>query len=104
MNCKEKTKSALQSVDYYLVGIRNAVSAAYGMITDAIHIPEEELESRLSELPEDKKIILYCAKGRLSEKLPVRQICLVENQDQSLSIAAKELKILLLQYAKRFAD
>lgn len=37
---------------------------------------------------------------RLSEKLPVRQICFVENQDQSLSIAAKELKILLLQYAK----
>lgn len=35
----------------------------------------------------------------LSEKIPERQICFIENENYPLSIAAKELKKLLLQYA-----
>lgn len=35
----------------------------------------------------------------LSEQIPAREICFIENTDNPLNIAAKELKTLLLQYS-----
>lgn len=53
----------LQEGDYQLVDIRGAFSAAYGVIPGAVNIPQEELSERVQELPEDKKLILYCTRG-----------------------------------------
>lgn len=61
--------TALQKGTYCLVDIRNAASAAYGMIPGAVHIPENELVDRLGELPADRPVILYCAKGVYSREL-----------------------------------
>ncbi|MCB7320654.1 ATP-binding protein [Lacrimispora sp. 210928-DFI.3.58] len=56
----------LQEGDYQLVDIRGAFSAAYGVIPEAVNIPQEELSERVQELPEDKKLILYCTRGMFS--------------------------------------
>ncbi|MEN8802088.1 MAG: rhodanese-like domain-containing protein, partial [Thiogranum sp.] len=38
-----------------------------GVIRDARHIPLEQLEGRLGDLPKDTEIILYCANGIRAE-------------------------------------
>jgi tRNA(Ile)-lysidine synthase TilS/MesJ/rhodanese-related sulfurtransferase len=58
----------LDKEEYLLVDIRNEVSVSYGIIPGALHIPEEELEARAGELPKEKKVILYCARGIYSQE------------------------------------
>jgi rhodanese-related sulfurtransferase len=43
-----------------LVDVRPAIEYESGHIAGAVPIPIEELESRLAELPRDKRIIAYC--------------------------------------------
>ncbi len=43
-----------------LVDVRNPVAPIPSRITGSIWIPKEELETRMSELPFDKPIIVYC--------------------------------------------
>jgi len=50
-----------------LVDVRTDQEAATGVIKDARHIPLEQIEDRLAELPKDKEIILYCANGIRAE-------------------------------------
>ncbi len=52
--------------DYILVDIRSDTSVSYGAIPDSVHINENELLEKSGELPENKRIILYCAKGEVS--------------------------------------
>lgn len=59
----------LKTQEFYLVDIRNESAVAYGMLPGAVHIPEKELEDRQGELPGDKKIVLYCAKGIFSQDM-----------------------------------
>jgi len=49
------------------VDVRTDQEAATGVIRDARHIPLEQLEDRLAELPRDKEIVLYCANGIRAE-------------------------------------
>jgi rhodanese-related sulfurtransferase len=49
------------------VDVRTDQEVATGVIKDARHIPLEQLEDRLAELPRDKEIILYCANGIRAE-------------------------------------
>lgn len=49
-----------------LVDVRDEVSVNYGKIPGAVHIPQEQLADRMGELPENKKIILYCTRGIFS--------------------------------------
>ncbi len=51
---------------YMLVDIRDSQAAGYGMIPGAVLIPSDELVDRIAELPENKKIVLYCMKGTKS--------------------------------------
>ncbi len=51
------------SDDYLLIDVRNEAERTIGKIEGSINIPLEKLRSRLSEIPKDKKIILYCSKG-----------------------------------------
>lgn len=48
---------------YVWVDIRDEEAVSYGVIPGAIHIPSEELESRIDELPKDKKLVFYCMRG-----------------------------------------
>ncbi len=67
----EITYKELQSKDskqYVLIDIRNEESVAYGKLPKAVHIPNEILEERMQELPKDKQLILYCAKGVFSKE------------------------------------
>ncbi|MBP3926216.1 MAG: ATPase [Clostridium sp.] len=57
---------ALPVGSFCLIDIRNKAAAAYGMLPGAIHIPEEELEEKLSGIPEDQLVVLYCTKGLFS--------------------------------------
>ena len=54
---------SMEEDSYCYLDIRNESSVGYGMLPGAIHIPEEQLLDRISEIPRDKKVILYCAKG-----------------------------------------
>ncbi|MCH5345095.1 MAG: ATPase [Acetatifactor sp.] len=56
----------LPTEEYVLVDVRDEASAAYGRIPGSIHIPQKELEKRMSELPQGKKLILYCTRGLFS--------------------------------------
>lgn len=49
--------------DMVLVDMRDRQSYENGHICGAVHIPAEELMSRLEELPRDRLIVLYCYHG-----------------------------------------
>ncbi|MCA9886015.1 MAG: rhodanese-like domain-containing protein [Anaerolineae bacterium] len=53
-------------VDYYLLDVRTPAEYASGQIAGADNISVETLQSRLSELPTDKPIVLYCRSGNRS--------------------------------------
>ncbi len=61
-----ETFKSLPKEDYLLIDIRDTASVSYGMIPSAISIPREHLLSDTSNLPVDKKLILYCTKGSYS--------------------------------------
>jgi rhodanese-related sulfurtransferase len=43
-----------------VVDVRNPLAPITSRISGSIWIPEEEIEARMSELPQDKLIVLYC--------------------------------------------
>ncbi|MDL2214690.1 DsrE/DsrF/DrsH-like family protein, partial [Dysgonomonas sp. OttesenSCG-928-M03] len=53
----------LDPKDYVVIDTRTNSECEMGMIKNAINIPVDELRNRLSEIPQSKKIILYCAVG-----------------------------------------
>jgi len=52
--------------EHILVDVRTPGEFASGYIPGAINIPVEQLSSRLSELPQDAEIVLYCRSGNRS--------------------------------------
>lgn len=56
----------LNKEEYLLVDIREEAAFAHGFIPNAVTIPLSRLREKPELLPNDKKIILYCAKGILS--------------------------------------
>lgn len=65
---QEITLSELSSWEknsYLLVDVRDEMSYSYGHLPDSVHIPLEELGSRLPELT-GKKVVAYCKKGEAS--------------------------------------
>jgi rhodanese-related sulfurtransferase len=51
---------------YFLLDVRTQEEYKKGFIENSILIPVSELESRLSEIPADKPVIVYCASGNRS--------------------------------------
>lgn len=49
--------------DSYIIDVRPKISFDLKSIPNAVNIPAQELRKRLSEIPKDQKVILYCAKG-----------------------------------------
>jgi phage shock protein E len=52
--------------DHVLIDVRTPQEFASGHIAGAINIPVESLSSRLSEVPTDQTIVLYCRSGNRS--------------------------------------
>lgn len=57
----EKLAGSVQLVD-----VRDAAEVAKGSIPGAIHIPLNDLRARLSELPKDKELLVFCQSGQRS--------------------------------------
>lgn len=54
-------KAMARGEDHFiLVDVRNPVARIPTSIEGAIWIPEQDMESRMEELPQDKLLILYC--------------------------------------------
>ena len=52
--------------DFILLDIRSAGELAQGMLPDAEHLPMHLIPLRISELPKDKDVVLYCHSGARS--------------------------------------
>jgi rhodanese-related sulfurtransferase len=52
--------------DVLLVDIRTPAEVAQGMIPDALQLPMHLIPLRMSELPRDKDVVLYCRSGARS--------------------------------------
>lgn len=53
--------------DQVILDVRGKDEVPAGMFAGAIHIPLDELESRLSELPKDREILTHCSTGARAE-------------------------------------
>lgn len=54
------------STDHVLIDVRTREEFASGHIEGAINIPVEEIGQRLSEVPQDQTVVLYCRSGNRS--------------------------------------
>lgn len=52
--------------DHILIDVRTAGEYSSGHIAGSVNIPVEELSQRLSEVPSDKDIVVYCRSGNRS--------------------------------------
>ena len=52
-----------ESEDKVVLDVRSAAETADGKIEWAINIPLDDLQSRMSDLPKDKEIIIHCGSG-----------------------------------------
>lgn len=52
--------------DHVLIDVRTPEEFGAGHIAGAINIPVQQLEQRLSEVPSDKEIVVYCRSGNRS--------------------------------------
>jgi len=50
-----------------IVDVRNKEEIADGLFANAIHIPLDEIEKRMAELPKDKELLLHCSTGARAE-------------------------------------
>lgn len=50
--------------DIYLLDVRRPEELEeHGMISGAVNIPIDDLESRIAEVPKDKPVVVYCMRG-----------------------------------------
>lgn len=59
----------LNKSEYELIDMRDNQSTSYGIIDGAINLEGEMILSKIDELSRDKKIIVYCAKGEVSQDI-----------------------------------
>lgn len=49
--------------DYFLLDVRTEDESALGTLGNAVNIPLDDIRERISEIPKDKKIVVFCAVG-----------------------------------------
>ncbi len=54
--------------DHVLIDVRTPGEFAEGYIDGAVNIPLDQLASRLSEVPQDTPVVLYCRSGNRSNQ------------------------------------
>ncbi len=72
----EETKELVNRREVVLLDVRNVEEYNSGHIPDTLFIPLPELESRLNELDQSDRILLYCRSGTRSTQAA---IILIEN-------------------------
>ncbi|MDW8171081.1 MAG: rhodanese-like domain-containing protein [Anaerolineae bacterium] len=55
-------------VDHVLIDVRTPGEFSSGHISGALNIPLDQLSHRLSEIPKDRQVILYCRSGNRSDQ------------------------------------
>lgn len=48
----------------FVLDVRTPQEYAEGHVPGAVNVPQEQLASRLAEVPKDKDVVLYCKSGR----------------------------------------
>ncbi len=63
----EFKKALAGTPDQVILDVRTNDEVAEGKFNNAIHIPLDEIEARMAELPKDKKILVHCTTGARAE-------------------------------------
>lgn len=63
VTAEEFMKAVAGNPEQVIIDVRTEDEVAAGRFNDSIHIPLDEIESRISELPRDKEILTYCSTG-----------------------------------------
>jgi rhodanese-related sulfurtransferase len=50
----------------FVLDVRSPEEFAAGHVPGAVNIPQDQVASRLAEIPKDKEVVLYCRSGRRS--------------------------------------
>lgn len=58
----------LKNNNYVVIDVREHLQYDQGHIQNSINIPFDEIKNRISEIPKEKPIIIYCSKGMMSTK------------------------------------
>ena len=67
-NIQYKELLFMPEQSYRLIDIRDEASMSYGMIPGAEWLPTETIEQNLDAADKEKKLVLYCTRGALSEE------------------------------------
>jgi len=59
----DRVKEKLSDKDCFILDARTPEEYEFGHIEGAVNIPVDSLRNRISEIPKDKKIIVYCGVG-----------------------------------------
>jgi len=94
---------AMPNDEYLLLDIRNSISYQHGYIPGALNIEAEELDKRVDELPRDKKLIVYCLKGIISDEV-ARRLCDIGFDAYNLAGGYGEWLIKSFSEDKRYID
>jgi rhodanese-related sulfurtransferase len=63
-----QTKFAASSAPYVLIDVRTPDEFATGHIHNAVNIPLDSIETRLTEIPRTEPVVIYCHSGNRSGK------------------------------------
>ncbi len=83
---------AAEREQYMLVDIRDTGSFETGHIEGALNLPEYEIQQRMSELPKDRCIAVYCRQG---DKAPEAAEMLRENGFDAVSVSGGYIEWLM---------
>ena len=69
INVIELSKKFKNKQDFLLLDVRNNQEVMISKINNSIHIPMNEIPSRLDEIDKNKEIIVQCKSGKRSAKV-----------------------------------
>lgn len=77
-----------QQKDIVILDVRNPNEYVVAHYEEALNIPVTELKDRVGEIPQDKTILIHCARGRraeraynmLREELPTSEIFFIKGE------------------------
>lgn len=63
----EQAKNMIETDNVFLIDVRTKNEYDFMHIKNAVNIPVDELKERVTEIPEEKNIMVYCASGSRSK-------------------------------------
>jgi rhodanese-related sulfurtransferase len=56
-----------ESADSVILDVRTNDEVADGMFNNAIHVPLDEIQAKMNQVPKDKKVLIHCTTGARAE-------------------------------------